>query len=230
VSVELESNRDEPRAAAKPAATPFLVYVALFHLSWTLWPWLLYPKLTATLGEDTFAYAVVQLIIRCSVWIAPVWLYLRYVDRVDPIDYLKLKRRVGRGLVYALVLTAVNLVGMVARFGAPHPTMARVTWNSIIGTSFLVGVIEEIPYRGFMLPKFAERLNFWTANLMTSLLFVAIHLPGWMALHTLRAGTAVTIFIFGFVMGAAFKWSGSLWAPIVTHSANDFLSYVIFQV
>lgn len=92
----------------------------------------------------------------------------------------------------------------------------------------LIGIIEEIPYRGFMLRKFAERLNFWLANLITSVLFVAIHLPGWMALHTLRTETGVTIFIFGFVMGTVFRWSDSLWTPIVTHSANDFLSYLIF--
>ena len=114
------------------------------------WPWLLYPKLTAALGEESIAYAVVQLSIRVTVWVVPVWLYLRYVDRVEPVEYLKLRGRVRRGLLYALALTAVNLVGMIARFGAPHLTMARVTWNSILGTSVLVGFIEEIPYRGFM--------------------------------------------------------------------------------
>jgi len=66
----------------------------------------------------------------------------------------------------------------------------------------LIGIIEEIPYRGFMLQKLAERLGFWRANLITSLLFLAIHLPGWIALQ--------------------------LWAPILTHSANDFLSFVVF--
>lgn len=215
--------------ATKPGMPLFLTYVAAFHLVWIAWPWLLYPKLTAALGEETFAYALIQLSIRVTVWIGPVWLYLRYVDRVDPVEYLKLRGRVRRGLLYALLLTAVNLVGMIVRFGMPHVTMARVTWNSILGTSLLVGFIEEIPYRGFMLRKFAERLNFWLANLMTSVLFVAIHLPGWMALHTLKAGTAATIFVFGFVMGTSVKWSESLWTPIVTHSANDFLSYVIFR-
>ena len=97
MSVQLESKHDELRAATRPGITPFLVYVALFHLAWAAWPWLLYPTLTAALGEDTLAYAVVQLSIRCTAWIAPVWLYLRYVDRVDPIEYLRLKRRVGRG-------------------------------------------------------------------------------------------------------------------------------------
>jgi uncharacterized protein len=214
----------------RPGLAPFLTYVAAFHLVWIAWPWLLYPKLTAGLGEGTAAYALVQLSIRATVWIVPVWLYLRYVDRVEPVEYLKLKRHVGRGLLYALVLTAVNLVGMVARFGVPHPDVARVTWNSILGTSFLVGFIEEIPYRGFMLRKFAERFNFWFANLITSVLFVAIHLPGWIALHALTVETTTAIFVFGFVMGAAVRWSDSLWTPIATHSANDFLSYVIFRL
>lgn len=42
-----------------------------------------------------------------------------------------------------------------------------------------------------MLQKFAERVDFWLANLLTSTLFLAVHLPGWLALHMLRAETAV---------------------------------------
>ena len=119
---------------------------------------------------------------------------------------------------------------MLVRFGLPHPSMQLVTWHSVLGTSFLVGFIEEIPYRGFMLQKFTDHTGFWIANLITSLLFLAVHVPGWMALHMLRAGTAASIFIFGVVMAIAFKYSDSLWAPIVTHSTNDFLSVLIFHV
>jgi len=130
--------------------------------------------------------------------------------------------------VVALVLTMVNVLGTLLRFGVPHPSLSRVTWNSILGTSLLVGVIEEIPYRGFMLQKLAERMPFWRANVITSALFLAIHVPGWMALHTFRTGAAITIFVFGLIMAGAFKFAGSLWAPIVTHSANDCLSFVVF--
>jgi uncharacterized protein len=207
---------------------PFLAYVVAFHLMWIAWPYVLYPTLTAALGDRTLAYAVIQLSIRALFWIAPVWLYLRYVDGVEPLGYLKLNRHVGRGVVVAAALTAANLVGSVVRFGPPHLTLERVTWNSILGTSLLIGFIEEIPYRGFMLQKLAERLGFWRANLITSLLFLAIHLPGWIALHTLRADTAATIFVFGVVMAIVFRFSRSLWAPILTHSANDFLSFVVF--
>ena len=91
-----------------------------------------------------------------------------------------------------------------------------------------VGFIEEIPYRGFMLQKFEARLGFWAANLVTSLLFVAIHLPGWIALHQLSVDRVATIFVFGVVMAVVFKYARSLWAPIVAHSANDCLSFVLF--
>ena len=167
--------------------------------------------------------------LRLVIWVAPVLLYLRYVDGVRPLDYLKLTHHVRRGLVVAAALTVVNVLGSMARFGPPQLSMERVTWNSVLGTSFLVGFIEEIPYRGFMLQKFAERVGFWLANLLTSLLFLGIHLPGWMALHSLNADMAGTVFIIGAVLAIAFKVSGWLWAPILTHSANDFLSFVLFR-
>ena len=219
-----------PAAVRRTSAwAPFLAYVVAFHLAWIAWPVPAVPRLVAV-GEKTLTYAVLHISIRLLVWVAPVLIYLRYVDGVDPFDYLKLTRRVGRGFVIALVLTIVNLLASIARYGVPHPTLERVTWNSMIGTSFLIGFIEEIPYRGFMLQKFAERMDFWLANLITSLLFLAVHLPGWLALHMLRADLAITIFIFGVVMAIVFRYADSLWAPIVAHSTNDFLSFVVFRL
>jgi membrane protease YdiL (CAAX protease family) len=223
-------NTSERRRRQRSSAAPFFGYLVAFHLGWIVWPFVIYPKLTAAVGAETLAYAVLQLGIRIAVWVGPVWCYLRYVDRVKPFEYLKLKHHIGRGFFVGIGLTAVNAVGTIARFGLPHPTMERVTWNSILGTSLLVGVIEEVPYRGFMLRKFDDRMNFWLANLLTSLLFLTIHLPGWIALHTLNAPTAVTIAVFGFVMGLAVKWSDSLWAAILAHSANDFMSFVVFRL
>jgi len=206
----------------------FVAYVGAFHIVWIAWPCLLYPRLTAALGAATLTYAVVQLSFRILVWVVPVFAYLRFVDGVDPLEYLKLRHHVRRGVLVAIALTALNVAGTWARFGPPHLTAGRVTWNSILGTSLLVGFIEEIPYRGFMLQKFADRLGFWRANLVTSLLFVAIHVPGWLMLHLFRVGTAVSVFAIAVVLALALKWSRSLWAPIIAHSANDFLSFVIF--
>jgi len=220
-----------PSAAAidrdRASFAPFLAYVAAFHVLWIAWPLFLYPRLMAV-GNTTLAYAAINLTFRFLYWIAPVLLYLRYVDGVDPFEYLKMTRNVRRGVIVALVLTAINVIGTFARFGPPHLSMQRVTWNSVLGTSFLIGLFEEIPYRGFMLRKFSERMNFWSANLITSLLFLSIHLPGWIALHTFNAGAAVSVFLLGVVFAWAVKYSDSLWSSILAHSANDCLSFLIY--
>ena len=210
-----------------PAFAPFVAYIVVFHLAWIAWPFLVYPRLMA-MGNGTLTYAVLNIGLRMLIWVVPVFLYLRFVDGVDPVAYLKLRHHVRRGVLVAIALTALNLAGSLARFGTPHPSLERVTWNSALGTSLLVGFIEEIPYRGFILQKLGERLDFWLANVMTSLLFLSIHLPGWVALHTLRADAAATVFALGVLFAIAFRYSGSLWAAILTHSANDFLSFVIF--
>ncbi|MEP7310550.1 MAG: type II CAAX endopeptidase family protein [Acidobacteriota bacterium] len=211
----------------RTALPPFLVYVVAFHVLWIAWPLVLYPRLQSV-GDRTLTYALLNLSFRVLFWIAPVFAYLRYVDGVNPLDSLKLRGQVGRGIIVAIVLTVVNAAGTFARFGLPHPSLHRVTWNSIMGTSLLVGFIEDIPYRGFMLQKFGERMNAWLANLITSLLFLSIHLPGWIALRTFNAGAAASVFVLGVIFAAAVKYSDSLWASIRAHSANDCLSFVIF--
>ncbi len=206
---------------------PFLVYVFAFHILWIGWAYGIYPWLT-TLGETTLQYALVNISLRLLIWVVPVVAYLHWIDHVEPVTYLKLKHNWHRGLLIGMAFTGVNALLSLARFGVPHPTLHSVSWNSLFGTSFMVGVIEEIPYRGFMLQKFQERCPFWVANLITSLLFVSIHMPGWIALHLLRVETVTFVFLFSIVMGVVFHYSKSLWSVIVAHSLNDFLSVVIF--
>jgi CAAX protease family protein len=208
---------------------PFLTYVAAFHVTWVAWPFVVYPRLIA-IGDATLTYAILNISLRLLIWVVPVVLYLSLVDRVDPIAYLRLSTYRARGVAVALVVTALNLAGMVARFGVPHPTPQSLTWNSVLGTSIMVGFIEEIPYRGFMLRQFTERIGRWPATLITSLLFVFIHVPGWIALHTMRVDRAASIFLFAVIMGLIVTYSRSLWASILAHSANDWLSFVIFRV
>jgi len=208
--------------------TPFIVYLILFHAAWIGWVFLIYPW-ARTLGEATLLYAVVNIGLRLLIWVLPVFLYLRYIDRVDPTAFLRVKQYWRRGVLIGLALTGINFLGSVARFGWPHPSKQSVTWNSILGTSLLIGFVEEIPYRGFILQKLQQRLNFWVANLISSLLFLGIHLPGWISLHMLRTDLVVSIFIFGALMAIVFRYSKSRWSVIVTHSLNDFLSFIIFH-
>jgi uncharacterized protein len=215
----------------KTRFAPFIIYLIVFHVFWGgVYVFWIYPWMVSHLGDRTLTYALVNWVLRFLVWTLPVFLYLRYIDQVDPIEYLKLRRHWRRGVVIGLVLSVINFLGTMMRFGVPHPSMQAITWNSIIGTSILIGFFEEIPYRGFMLQKFEDRWGFWVANLLSSLLFLSIHLPGWISLHLLKTESVISVFIFGFVMAIIFKYGKSLWGPIITHSLNDCIAFVIFHV
>jgi membrane protease YdiL (CAAX protease family) len=204
------------------------VYLIVFHAVWTAWVLVGYPRLR-TLGEETLVYALINLTIRALVWVLPVFLYLRYVDGVEPARYLKLTEHWRRGLLFALAFSALNFFASLAQHGLPPFRSAAFTWNSVLSTSLLIGFVEEIPYRGFIFQKLNESFSFPYASLISSLLFLAIHLPGWFSLGLFKAQIAIFVFVFGVLMTLLLHYARSLWAPIVSHSLNDFFAGVLFH-
>jgi len=214
---------------SKHRFTPFVVYLVVLYAVWVGYVFWIYPWMRS-LGDTTLWYALVNIIFRLLVWVLPVFLYLRHIDHVDPIEYLKLKHNWKQGIIIGVVLSILIFLGSMVRYGIPYSNLQSLTWNNVLSTSLLIGVIEEIPYRGFILQKFEERYSFWMANLISSILFLCMHLPGWISLHLLRADTVIFVFIFGVVMAIVFKVGKSLWGPIIAHSLNDFISIVIFHL
>ena len=187
-----------------------------------------YPKLR-TLDDHTLLYALINIVVRLLVWVLPVFVYLRYFERVKPSAYLKLTQHWRRGLLFAIGFSTLNLLAALVQHGWPQLRPGAVTWNSILSTSLLIGFVEEIPYRGLIFQKLNEWFSFPVASLISSLLFLAIHLPGWLSLHLFTLHNAIFVFVFGIVMTVLLRLSQSLWAPIVSHSLNDFFSAVLFH-
>ncbi len=224
-----ESPLPQEKVKAKHVFSPFIAYLLLFYGFWIGWVYLIYPPMQA-LGTATLVYALANIAARLLLWVIPVFLYLRYIDHVNPVAYLKLNQYWKRGILIGLALSLLNFLGMLLRFGSPHPSMQYVTWNSVLGTSILIGFFEEIPFRGFILQKLQEKFHFWISNLLSSLLFLGIHLPGWILLHALTWSNVVSIFVLGVIFAIIFYSSKTLWSSIITHSLNDFLSSVLFHI
>ena len=210
---------------------PFIGYLAFFYLAWTfVWVYGVYPWATKTIGDATLVYALINIVFRLLIWVLPVCWYLRYIDNVNVLEYLQLRQYWRRGVIVGLMLSIINFLGTMARIGQPDWGSAHVTWNSVLSTSILVGVFEEIPFRGFMLQKLQERFAFVTSMVISSILFVGAHIPGWIMFGSLTAYNIIYILAFGAVMAVILRYSQSLWAPIISHSLNDCLSNVIFHI
>ena len=116
---------------------PFVAYVSAFFIVWsTLRVWGVYRWAVRRLGDATLAYALISFSLRLALWVLPV-------DHANPIEYLQLRRHWKRGLAVGLVLSGLNFMLTVWRLGLPHLHATYLTWNSVLGTSILIGFFEE---------------------------------------------------------------------------------------
>jgi len=94
---------------------------------------------------------------------------------------------------------------------------SRVEARLFRGVSFAAGIGEEIYYRGFLIWYLAGAASVPWAVVLSSLLFGLAH---WM--HGTQATLRSTA--TGAVLAGIYLFSGSLWAPMLLHTAIDLTS------
>ncbi|QGS69937.1 CPBP family intramembrane metalloprotease [Oceanobacillus sp. 143] len=103
----------------------------------------------------------------------------------------------------------------------------QIGFGEWLNTILLVGITEEIVFRGFLLRKLRDSFRFWIANTITALLFVSIHFPIWFYKGLLEfpyiLNPIITTFVLGIIFGFIYKKSKSLWSVIIIHSLYNLL-------
>ncbi len=90
--------------------------------------------------------ALVEPLWKLLFWIAPTFLYIRFVEGQNPLTYLKLTANILKGLLWGLAGIAFFIVvelSLILRH-APHLPSGVDTWLDVL---LLVGLLEEIPFR-----------------------------------------------------------------------------------
>ena len=123
----------------------------------------------------------------------------------------------GTGVLYFGIIA-----GVLAMAGVYKVKLGSDSWLEIVeylALFFLVAVAEEIVFRGFIFRMIDERFNFVTALLVSALIFGFIHMGNSNA--TLWSSVAIAVEA-GLLLGAAYKYSGTIWLPIGIHWAWNF--------
>ena len=206
-----------------------------------LWKWLLLlvaAFLLATIGygmliagfeaSDRFGHPGATIV--WSVAILGLYtLFVRLMEGHWPTD-LPLRRLIPHTLL-GLLVGFIFLVLVVCTIVASG--CATVAWNGfsdeeqfrVIMMFLAVAVGEEMIFRGVIFRWIDERWNTWVALLISALLFGWMHISNDNA--TWWSSLAIAIEA-GLLIGAAYKWSGSLWVPIGIHWAWNYTQGNIF--
>jgi len=160
--------------------------------------------------------------------ILPILIYLKYADKKKPLSYLLLSGQFSftgfaLGLLFGTVI--VGTTALRAALTNSGSLYLMWPWEDLASIVLGASLTEEILFRGFLLQNFLGLLPFLQANILTSLMFTAVHLPTWLA-DGLTGweiySNAAYIFIFSCLLGYVFCRSRSLWTPIVLHAANNY--------
>lgn len=169
-------------------------------------------------------------LIKVLVWALPVYLIINFQLNSNPSTYLKLNLNIRKGFTWGVCLSFLMGIYLVINtmINKELPSSFSLTFNEVLNTVLLAGLLEEMMFRGFILQEIHKRLDFWKANALTALLFVAIHYPVWIRLGTFfHFETHLYIFLVGLLFGYVYKKTGSLWAAIILHSAHNFFLAIL---
>src|SRR5262249_22695387 len=151
--------------------------------SWIL-AWLLCLFLRGRLHWSSSADTLYWIAMKAVLWVLPAVLALRPFEQGDVVEFLgmsasRIRPRGILGLGGGAALTVITYPGKSRPAGA-HPR--EVTFSLVFVNAVIVApLVEEIAMRGFFL-RALERSgrSFWNANILTTVLFAAMHVPGWL--------------------------------------------------
>lgn len=223
VGIRTESNH----AIASRSARAALFFGALLHASW-IGAWLLEQRLEAYPGllDTSGARFLYWLVMKILLWLFPATILIRYsgltVRKV--IGLYKWRAILVWGGGTGLVLGGLTLLSKLA--GGQLLFSSGLGWP-LLGGVIIAPVVEEFTFRGAILTALRRRLPFPSANTITALLFLGIHLPGWYFQGRLAenifnpVGGALSIFLLGWAFGYVSHKSESVAACTVTHVLNN---------
>lgn len=169
---------------------------------------------------------IIGILIYLLLFIVPVITYLKFKEKVNPLSALKLRDKPIKNILKAILISLVYILLLTIKNELtdrnPINLNIGVMWVSVL----LVGTFEEIPFRGFLLQKLWNKLNFVQANIVTTILFVLIHIPEWIYSGADIIKSSFTVSIVSLVLGYLFKEYDSLWIPIVCHSIFNFTTWI----
>ena len=192
-----------------------------------LWKWIL--LFIAAFLLSTIGYGMVMAGFEVSerfwhpsvtfVWAAIILalyaVFVRLMEGHWPTD-LSLRRLVPHTLLGLLVgfIFMILVVGTIVASGCATVTWSDFSWKeqfSVFMLFLAVAVGEEMISRGVIFRWIDERWNTWAALLVSAVFFGWMHISNDNA--TWWSSLAIAIEA-GLLLGAAYKWSGSLWVPI----------------
>jgi membrane protease YdiL (CAAX protease family) len=138
-----------------------------------------------------------------------------------------------QAVIFATVSTGLYLAGMLiiatsleGKTFEPLRGRFPLPWLTALASATPSAFLEELLFRGWMLPWLARWRGPRMANPLTALLFMGIHLPHWLWIGepgNALVAHALAVTLLGLFLGWLRLRTESLWPSILAHALNNTL-------
>jgi uncharacterized protein len=124
----------------------------------------------------------------------------------------------------------IGLTGIIPKVLANQQIFPLEPTYALVNVVTIAPIFEEFLIRGAILGNLQQRYTFWKANVLSSVLFVGLHLPGWYFMGILSenltkpVGGAFSIFLLGLAFGYATYRGKSVMGGTLAHFLNNLFS------
>ena len=150
-----------------------------------------------------------------------------YVENGESLSFRGKMRMMGIGWAVSVVnflaiIVCLFLCGCYRIVNVELDVASQLSWLSLC---LLVGVVEEVIFRGILFRLIADKWNIAVGLTTSSLLFGLAHLgnPG----ATLWAALAIAL-ASGWLFGMAYAYHQTIWVPVGMHWAWNYLEGGVF--
>lgn len=190
--------------------------------------WLLKISLEQTIGWLTTSHGsfIYWTTAKLLIWILPAcWLLKvsqRSVQDVFKLSNWKAWLAWGGGIGLLIGLT-----GIIPNYLQGREIIPTQFSFPLLNVLVIAPLFEELLMRGAIQPSLEREYSFWQANVITSIMFVILHIPGWYFMGVLwtnltnPVGGALSIFLVSLGFGYAAHRSESVMGGVIAHFLNN---------
>jgi membrane protease YdiL (CAAX protease family) len=201
-------------------------FVLIFFVLWTLRQ---YIYIHVDLSLAGFPKTVFGIFMKIFVWIGLTYFYLKYIFRIKISEIIKIsnfKMGIILAFLFGLALLIINL--SFNKFSKDYYFNFAISFSGVVSTVIAAPLIEEFVFRGFILRILDKEISFILANLITTILFTAIHFPGWIIWgEGINVESTLSVFAVSFIWGILFKKTNSLHTTVFAHALNNVVTMVV---
>ena len=207
----------------------FILLGIVFILIWAFNILVISPKVDAIFTEPY--NLIIRTFLKLIIWVGYSLFFINKYNKDLKVKKEELFKFKEKKLTLKLVLLIITISFLIMLFTRKGIYINDFTIDDFFNKFLLVGIEEELVFRGLILNGLSKKNKFAKASIITSVLFSLIHIPIYIRSELLLSDiilNCLKIVVISCFYNSIFNETKSIWPIVIFHSFWD-ISFFLFR-